>query len=174
MREPACACTAPRPAHACSAHCSGMHTAGRTHRPRTQGKAAARKELRNRLKLAHVDVPIVGCVTRLVAQKVWCVHVHVCACVCACVGGWGQVDRREGEDEDAGGRGGRVYRSEASAHQARVPSLARPVLHIPRRSSLHCRAPRRACTSLSTRHGARWSGAASLCSWGLRLMGGCR
>eukprot|EP00798_Chlamydomonas_sp_ICE-L_P004149 gene4149-14248_t len=33
------------------------------------GKEAARKELRNRLKLAHVDVPIIAVVTRLVAQK---------------------------------------------------------------------------------------------------------
>jgi len=34
-----------------------------------QGKAAAREELRRRLNLANVDVPVVGCVTRLVAQK---------------------------------------------------------------------------------------------------------
>lgn len=35
-----------------------------------QGKEAARRALRDRLGLAHSDVPIVGCVTRLVAQKV--------------------------------------------------------------------------------------------------------
>ncbi|KAF5837045.1 hypothetical protein DUNSADRAFT_4925 [Dunaliella salina] len=34
-----------------------------------QGKTAAREELRRRLNLANVDVPVVGCVTRLVAQK---------------------------------------------------------------------------------------------------------
>jgi starch synthase len=33
------------------------------------GKAAARKTLRARLKMADIDVPIVACVTRLVAQK---------------------------------------------------------------------------------------------------------
>lgn len=35
-----------------------------------QGKDAARKALRQRLGLSNIDVPIVGCVTRLVAQKV--------------------------------------------------------------------------------------------------------
>ncbi|GFR47418.1 hypothetical protein Agub_g9135 [Astrephomene gubernaculifera] len=33
------------------------------------GKEAARRALRQRLNLAHADVPVVGCVTRLVAQK---------------------------------------------------------------------------------------------------------
>ena len=36
----------------------------------SQGKEAARKMLRQQLNLAQVDVPIVSCVTRLVAQKV--------------------------------------------------------------------------------------------------------
>jgi|LauGreSBDMM110SN_4_FD.fasta_scaffold15671_5 glycogen synthase len=36
----------------------------------TQGKEAARRLLRQRLNLANIDVPIVSCVTRLVAQKV--------------------------------------------------------------------------------------------------------
>jgi len=35
----------------------------------TQGKEAARRALRQQLKLAHIDVPVVACVTRLVAQK---------------------------------------------------------------------------------------------------------
>ena len=34
-----------------------------------QGKEAARKALRQKLKLSDIDVPIVSCVTRLVAQK---------------------------------------------------------------------------------------------------------
>lgn len=34
-----------------------------------KGKEAARRELRQRMHLADVDVPVVGCVTRLVAQK---------------------------------------------------------------------------------------------------------
>jgi hypothetical protein len=38
-----------------------------------EGKAAARRELRSRMGLADVDVPIVSVVTRLVHQKVfWC------------------------------------------------------------------------------------------------------
>jgi starch synthase len=38
--------------------------------PILQGKEAARRALRQQLKLAHIDVPVVACVTRLVAQKV--------------------------------------------------------------------------------------------------------
>ncbi len=34
-----------------------------------EGKAAARNELRTRMGMADLDVPIVGCVTRLVHQK---------------------------------------------------------------------------------------------------------
>lgn len=34
-----------------------------------EGKAAARAEMRKRMNLAQVDVPVVGCVTRLVHQK---------------------------------------------------------------------------------------------------------
>lgn len=35
-----------------------------------EGKDAARRELRRRLGLSDTNVPIIGCVTRLVAQKV--------------------------------------------------------------------------------------------------------
>ena len=53
-------------------HHTQTHTHTHTHRP--QGKAAARKALRDKLGLSHIEVPIVSCVTRLVAQK-------VCVCV---------------------------------------------------------------------------------------------
>lgn len=49
--------------------------------PTLQGKEAARKELRTRLGLKQLDVPIVGCITRLVAQKVGRGHT-TCSCVC--------------------------------------------------------------------------------------------
>jgi len=39
------------------------------HESSIQGKEAARRLLRQRLNLANIDVPIVSCVTRLVAQK---------------------------------------------------------------------------------------------------------
>lgn len=53
------------------------------------GKDAARRELRKRLRLADVDVPVVGCVTRLVAQKVggWpCMYKAHAFCVCVAGG----------------------------------------------------------------------------------------
>lgn len=64
--QASCSAACPHPPHTC---CEAHKLVHFTSHP-TQGKAAAKRALRRKLELAEVDVPVVGCVTRLVAQKV--------------------------------------------------------------------------------------------------------
>jgi hypothetical protein len=132
-----------------------------------QGKDAARRALRDRLGLSQIDVPIVGCVTRLVAQKVrvGCEEgvrpSSTACCTLPCF------------------KTSRIGASLACQQWACLTAL--DFKNQWRCKDGAMRTPgycgfcsRRVSTSLSTQPGAHLKEAASLCCWAQHLTGGCR